>query len=122
MPRIQFESDVHKPMFWDEDYFSAEVLVGTRFPTRLFNFICCINQPVEYTKRTIQFIGSAPNEPLGRRLESIEDWIELTTGTQTEMIDLYPEIKPHNVALYKNFTLPRYAKTQVEVVKKTFGL
>lgn len=71
--RIQFGSAVFKPIFLDSDYFSSEILIGARFMNCHSYLISCVDRRVECTRGKTPLLGSAPNEPTEKRLESTED-------------------------------------------------
>lgn len=73
LQRIWFEIAVYKTIFMAADYLCVEVLIGTRFMSRLVNFICYIDQQVEFTKGTIQLLEIAMDEPTVDGLNYMED-------------------------------------------------
>lgn len=85
---IRFGSAVYKITLPVGNYFSVEVLLGTRFMNFHGNYICCIDLRVEFTKCKIPLIESASTEPTVKGLESFEDnYSGPTVDTPTTKMD-----------------------------------
>lgn len=64
-------------------------------------------------------LGSTPNEPKAKGLESIEDdYSGPTTGSPTKTMDYCPDIMRHEVALCRHVTLLPYTQIRVKLVTR----
>lgn len=76
----RFGSAVYKNIFLLHAYVSAELLISTPFRNSHVNYNCYYDQHVEFNRYKIPLHGSAPNGPVVRELESLEDdYSESTT-------------------------------------------
>lgn len=115
--RIRFENALYKTILLIADYFSMEVLIGTRFMSCQVKSIRCVEQKAKSSEVKIPLLGSAPERPMAETLESMEyQYNRPTTDTSTELMEFYPKVMYHNFALCKYVTLPHFTVVGVEVV------
>lgn len=66
--------------------------------THRVSFIFCIDRKVEFSRGKIPLLGSAPNEPIVQRLESMKnEYNRPTTDTLTGNMNCYVDITPYDV-------------------------
>lgn len=78
---------------------------------------------MEVTKQKEPLFKSAPNEPLVKELEFLEDEFRISsTGAPTEKMGFYPDIMHRKVAFRKQVIPPSYKQIRFMVVVKLFGI
>lgn len=105
------------------DYFIVKRLIGSQLMNRHDNCSRCIDRQVEFTRGKILLLGSVPNEPIVKGLESMDDdYSGPTKDTPIKKMNSCSDIMCQKVALCKHVTLPSYTQVRVMMVTERFDL
>lgn len=119
---VRFGSAVYKSIFLIANYFRVNFFIGIRFISRHLTSICYVDRLGKLTKNKISLLGSAPNEPTIKGLDSIDNgYRRRTTETSAKTMEQYPDIMSHEFALCAHVTLRCYTQIRIKELAKISG-